>query len=75
MIPMGYKGRSTPQLSSWARFGHTIIWTDFTITRRYHSDSFRQLRLPEKSTNDHFLCSAKRTYLLDLFLDGSRCLP
>ena len=40
MITMGYKGRSTPQLSSWARFGHTIIATDFTITRRYHSDSF-----------------------------------
>jgi len=40
MITIGYKGRSTPQLSSWARFGHTTIATDFTITRRYHSDSF-----------------------------------
>ena len=39
MITIGYKGRSTPQLSSWARFGHTNSVTVFEITRRSHSDS------------------------------------
>src|SRR5512141_749824 len=34
MIPMGCKGRSTPELSSWARFGHTKSTNVFIITRR-----------------------------------------
>jgi len=61
MITIGYKGRSTSQLSSWARFGHTISATYFEITRRYHSDSFQSIH-PKRSTRDRFQNNPKVSF-------------
>jgi hypothetical protein len=47
MIPIGYKGLLTPQLSSWARFGHTTILSKknlFSTKNRFQNNpkvSFR----------------------------------